>query len=109
MNVLPNEQEVIFTSKGVLEAPITSIYKIACSPDSKTIAACGLNTMIWLWSITDPLTPRISLTPEFTATAIAFNADGSLIVAGGLSTTLRVWYINNKVVLQILMFIKIQY
>ena len=62
---------------------------IEFSPDGKTLASCGFDT-ITLWDI-DTKTPRANFKTDFILLALAFSPNGKLLASGRDDGTVDLW------------------
>jgi WD40 repeat protein len=67
---------------------------VAFAPDGTTLAAASTDGTVWLWDVTDPITPRYLATltgPTDAVFSMAWSPDGLEIAAGSADRTVRIW------------------
>lgn len=77
--------------------PSASGYRIAYSPDGRTLAM-GNDARVWLWDLADPARPvrlRFYLPAAGDVLSLAFSADGQTLAVSDRGRTVRLWNVTD--------------
>ncbi|MFE4589788.1 nSTAND1 domain-containing NTPase [Streptomyces laurentii] len=77
--------------------PSAKYYRIAYSPDGRTLAM-GNDTRVWLWNLADPARPvrlRSYLLAAGDVLSLAFSADGQSLAVSDAGRTVRLWNVTD--------------
>jgi WD40 repeat protein/serine/threonine protein kinase len=67
------------------------VYKVAISPDGKTVAATGAGRLMNLWNMADASLRAAWIGHDAEPHGLAFSPDSKLIASAGLDGTIRLW------------------
>jgi WD40 repeat protein len=74
------------------------VRALAVSPDGKTLASCGNDNLVKLWSIPDGKVVRELVSHESHVYNVAFHPDGHSLVSADLKGIVKVWDLDKGVV-----------
>jgi WD40 repeat protein len=74
-----------------LEGPKYGAYRVAFSPDGKTLAAVGRDQKVWLWEVATGGERQTFIGHTGELFCVAFSPNGRRLLSGGADTTAFLW------------------